>query len=239
MRILSSLLFAGLTGLAVAAAPSADAKPERIDPAEVLGLSAYVEPGFPALARGRGVLEGEAVVVIAWGDDGAPRDVVAVTSTDRLFADSAVEAMRQWRRTERAGNPPMTTCLVTYRTEGVVICGPKAMTGIVTPSAGRGGLGFVTLVQSDLDAPPRALAQPMPEFSRAVVGSLESGQVVVEFFVDEEGCVRAPVVRAASVPALAEPTLAALCHWRFETSRRRGKRVVYSERWAFDFKPRG
>jgi TonB family protein len=95
------------------------------------------------------------------------------------------------------------------------------------------------LTRDELDAPPQALQQPMSEFPSAARARWEVAQVTVDFFVDENGRVRAPIIQSATAQEFAEATLHTLREWQFEAPRRHGRPAVYAERWTFDFRKSG
>jgi protein TonB len=78
-----------------------------------------------------------------------------------------------------------------------------------------------------LDAPPRTRAQLAPVYPYEAQVSGRSGEVLVEFVVDEAGHVLAPRVLHSSDPLFEAPTLRAVAKWRFEPGRRDGRVVRF------------
>jgi protein TonB len=90
------------------------------------------------------------------------------------------------------------------------------------------GIGHGPLFKrSDLDNEPRARAQVPPQFPVEARRRGLSGQVVVEFIVDETGTVIDPHVLRSTDRVFDEPTLRAVSRWRFEPGRRHGAVVRF------------
>jgi len=71
-----------------------------------------------------------------------------------------------------------------------------------------------------LDAAPRAIVQVAPVYPLEAKTTGLTGQVVVEFMVDESGRVHHARVVSASDAIFTEPTLRAVEHWRFSPGTR-------------------
>lgn len=196
------------------------------------GVSRYVAPVFPEMTKQRGITRGHALIAIAWDAAGAPADVLALTATDPSFGEVSVEAAQKWRR------PPGRAEVVTYRLNyavgGVIIVAAKMISAYNAELAADQPPRV--WMAEDLDREPKPIVAPMPPFPESARGRFDGGRVVVEFFVDEEGQVRAPTVNYSSSEEFAAAALATLRQWRFETPRRHGQPAVSSMRWAFDFK---
>jgi periplasmic protein TonB len=79
-----------------------------------------------------------------------------------------------------------------------------------------------------LDNPPRTRFQVSPVYPyEGKTSGMPSGEVVVEFVVDEEGRVHDPRVTSSSHRMFEEPTLRAVAKWVFEPGRRAGKIVRF------------
>jgi protein TonB len=78
-----------------------------------------------------------------------------------------------------------------------------------------------------LDNPPRARFQTQPIYPFEEKKNGVTGEVLVDFEVDESGQVRNPRVTRSSSRAFEEPTLRAVAKWRFEPGKRHGKVVPF------------
>ncbi|HET7536605.1 MAG TPA: energy transducer TonB [Candidatus Didemnitutus sp.] len=211
------------------------AEPE--DTAQLLGLSKYTPPQFPAMASDEAITSGYATMAVSWDEQGNPSDIIALRSSNPYFVSASTDAIRTWRRLPELADKGTGIYELTYQISGVVVCSNKSLRAFQAKSRPSEPLKIATL--DELDAQPRALTQPMPAFPAAAAGKWEQGKVVVEFFVDEQGHVRAPSVQESTAPEFSSEALAALRQWRFETPKKNGKPVVYSQRWSFDFRKTG
>lgn len=78
-----------------------------------------------------------------------------------------------------------------------------------------------------LDNPPRTRTQVAPEYPFQAKSSGRTGEVMVEFVVDEGGRVLQPRVVRSSDRVFEEPTLRAVQRWRFEPGRVQGQVVRF------------
>lgn len=225
--------FTSCAGLILGAASVLATPAEHSVPADLIE---YVAPEFPAMLREDGIFKGTALVAVSWDADGRPVDAIILESNEPRFGQAVSKAAMQWRRASgRAG-------LEVYELE-------TTLSGIVISYAGKNAAAMVAegkttrrprvLTRDELDTPPQALQQPMPEFPPAAQGRWEEARVTVDFFVDENGRVRAPAIQSATAQEFAEATLDTLREWQFETPRRHGRPAVYAERWTFDFRKSG
>lgn len=79
----------------------------------------------------------------------------------------------------------------------------------------------------DLDNQPRTRVQVAPQYPHAARAQGLTGEVWVEFVVDESGRVLNPRVVRASDRIFEEPTLRAVAKWRFEPGRHLGQVVRF------------
>jgi periplasmic protein TonB len=86
-----------------------------------------------------------------------------------------------------------------------------------------------------LDAAPRARFQAPPAYPYALKSSGVTGEVLVEFVVDESGHVLNPRVLKSSHFEFEAPTLAAVSKWRFEPGMRNSRAVKFMMRVPVTF----
>jgi len=79
----------------------------------------------------------------------------------------------------------------------------------------------------DLDLPPRTRSQSAPEYPNSLKSLAVTGEVLVEFTVDESGRVHDPRVLRSSHKEFETPTLEAVSRWRFEPGRHHGLPVQF------------
>lgn len=198
------------------------------------GLTHYVAPLFPDFPKSRGIAKGTALVAVSWDDQGRAEDVVVLDTSFPAFGEEAREAVSQWRRP--AGKRGVQTYSFSFGIGGVLVVAGKMLNDYAAEA--RAERPPRAVLPEQLDEEPRLLVQPMPVVGADVTDKYQTGRVVVEYFVDEDGRVRAPSVIHATADEFARAALAAMAQWRYEAPRRGGKPVVTSMRYAFDFKAR-
>lgn len=206
-----------------------------------LKLTKYVEPDFPAMARLEGLGEGHVALAISRTAEGVPADILVLHATDPRLAEAALEAARAWRfkPSQNPADLAARTVRIGFRLNGVVVY-PFGKRHI---EEARDAVSDVKLrepvrvprVQSLAQA-PRPLAQPMPAYPVALQSKAVEGSAAVRFYVDQEGRVRLPEVIEATTPEFAEAALAAVVQWRYEPPQHRGRNIVATDNWSFQFK---
>jgi protein TonB len=78
-----------------------------------------------------------------------------------------------------------------------------------------------------LDNTPRTRSQVAPAYPASERNAGISGEVLVEFTVDESGRVLNPRVVRSSRTAFESPTLRAVSNWRFEPGKKNGQAVRF------------
>jgi periplasmic protein TonB len=94
-------------------APAQQMGPIRVSPGQGPGLIKKVEPRYPPIAQ-TARLEGTVVVDAVIRKDGTVSDVAILSSTNKMFEQSCVEAVRQWRFTPSAQDVVLTVT-VTFK----------------------------------------------------------------------------------------------------------------------------
>ena len=109
---------------------------------------------------------------------------------------------------------------------------PNVVTRVVPQSAGiyrpDGGAGIGRVVPIDLlDNSPRTRLQPSPVYPHPAKAQGLSGDVMVEFMVDESGRVHDPRVVSSTDRVFEENALRAVAKWVFEPGKRNGQVVRF------------
>lgn len=89
--------------------------------------------------------------------------------------------------------------------------------------------------EADLDAPLQMVLRREPVFPTRVTPAVNSGEAVVEFFVDESGHAHLPRIVSASEPAFGPAACQAVAGWRYDPPRRNGKPTVVRMQVALSF----
>lgn len=208
-----------------------------------LRIEQTVEAQFPHALSLSPITEGEARVIINVDADGKLADWLVTGYTDKAFADEAVTVLKAWRYTPAMdrGQPIGVRMELKFQFEakGRVI----SLMAIETPEVLHKmmGLGqaFVTTVSnlSDLDRPLAAVNPESPRYP-AGVAATASRSVLVDFYVDEKGQPRMPVVINSSHENFSLAAVDALSRWRFTAPTRDGKPVAVRVRQEFIFPTR-
>ena len=238
-RCLLTLLLAG-------ASPPAVAAPSRNeDSLRQLRLDRFVLPEFPEFVRITDHARGVVTVAIGRTAEGVVDDVLVLDSTNARLSQAVVDAVKQWRFTRPATQPPPGEKIVPivrfmFAAGGVsVVSAPTGRfeAGAKSPAADvRPDAPVILPVLSELDSPPPPLQQPMPVLRGASHG-LTAGSATVKFFVDENGRVRVPIVLEATAPDFGEAALAAVRQWVYEPPRVGDRPTIAIEVKRFEFKP--
>ena len=89
----------------------------------------------------------------------------------------------------------------------------------------------------DIDALPKPLVRVAPRNPAPLTEPSLTGRVRLEFYIDEEGNVRMPVVVTADDERLGWAAIGAVAKWRFEVPRRGGYPVLVRAQQDFFFAP--
>lgn len=218
---------------ALAAALAAQVTPLRIEQT--------VEARFPHALSLTHLTSGEARVLVSIDADGKLVDWLVTGYTHQAFADEAVSVLRQWRYvapTER-GEPfgIRTELRFNFEATGRVV----SLMAIDTPEVlvRQMGIGprLVTRVCNlpELDRPIAPVNPVTPSYPRSTGTAPAARSVLVDFYVDETGQPRMPVVVSSAHEVLAQAAVGALNRWRFTTPTRAGKPVSVRVRQEFIF----
>lgn len=88
----------------------------------------------------------------------------------------------------------------------------------------------------NLDAKIKPLARTEPVFPQLAEVKAESGQALIEFYIDQAGHAQLPRIVSSSEPAFGYAAAQAIAQWKFEPPRKDGKPVVVKVRVPVVFK---
>jgi TonB family protein len=163
-------------------------------------------------------------------------DALVIDYTHMEFAREALRAAKLWTyRPAIVGGEP-----VGVRQELVVDFEPDRMTRRLTP-VNTMDRRFEQVVpkkvievyarERDLDSPLALIASPPPPS----VNIPEDRRVTVDFYVDQEGKPRLPVIISTDDPLLSDLALQTIKEWRFAPPTRNGKPAITRARQEFVF----
>lgn len=220
--------FAWMVGSALAAP---DVQPLRI--------IQTVEARFPDGLTQRGIYEGEVRIALMVDADGQLADWLLISYTHPFFAREATEALRRWRfePARREGEPVgvRTHLTIGFQATGMVV----NLSPVDLPLQFQRYKEDTTTVRicgpTELDGPVTAVRTVMPLWPEGWNESTAEARAVVDFYIDDEGRPRMPVVVRSDDTALNFPAIEALSHWRFAPPTRNGQPVIVRAAQTFRF----
>lgn len=206
-----------------------------------LRIEQTAEARFPNALVLSSISEGEARVVVNVDDAGKLVDCLVTGYTDKAFADEAVSLLKRWRYEPATENgQPVgvrTELRLEFHAKGRVV----SLTAGETPAVllKQMGIGprFTRSVYTlkDLDQPVAPINPTSPLYPAVEDATPGRQSVVVDFYVDEQGQPRMPVVVNGAHDHFAYAAVDALSRWRFTAPTRAGKPVTVRVRQEFVF----
>jgi TonB family protein len=225
-------------GVAVAQKQAARAERSAVELLKIVNL---VEPGYPPSMTWQGIISGGVDLVFGVDGEGRLDDYLITSYTRAEFAREVEAALKQWRfEPMRIDGVPVWSraeLSFSFEARGVVITrtvidGVTMLTGSMLKASDRVN---VLSKQSELDHPLVVANAVAPLYPAELAESGRAGEVMVEFFVDEQGRVRLPVVEGEAHPWFADAAARAVMQWRFEPPMKKGWPTVVKVRQPFVF----
>ncbi len=202
-----------------------------------------VKPVFPESVLHLGITEGFAEVVLIVDERGEQRDMIVSVASHKQFGLASVAAIQKWNfiplQVDGKAQTSRVKVNVDFKYIGV---GQAKYPSIIEEAAlrfERNGLFDNISNLGQLDHEPRLIKNVRPVYPENLKKSEKSGMVVVEFFIDPAGNVKAPGIKMATDDEFAISALAAIKEWKFEPPLKRGKPTyarVY-QRFAYNHIP--
>jgi TonB family protein len=193
--------------------------------------------GFPTKMRTQGVTSGEVHLLLDIDATGTLVDHLIVAYTHYEFANEVSRTLPRWHYEPALvnGQPVASTVRlqINFGVSGMLVVDKRLPENPPEP----GKFMFRARELSELDAVPKALVRVAPRNPASVSEASLVGRTRVEFYIDEEGCVRMPTVVSADDERLGWAALGAIAKWRFEIPRRGGFPVLVRARQDFVFEP--
>lgn len=187
---------------------------------------------FPRQLAAQGLMEGEVRAVINVDSDGKLADCLITAYTRPEFAREVLTALRSWKYepAHDRGEPVGIRGEIGFFFEAK---GSVLSVNVDDLIASRWnqiiGNSLITLVCTarELDQPLRTVEVVKPRHpGKLVQPSQPGGTARIDFYVDDEGRVRMPVVLRASHPWYAHAAMEALSQWKFAPPTRGGRPVA-------------
>jgi TonB family protein len=194
---------------------------------------------FPAALDFTAITEGEAELVLNIDRTGKLTDAIAIGYTHKAFAREALDAVRRWRyEPARAFGEPIDRRLkltLHFSSQMRIV----TLTPGETPASRLRKAGVpegITLLceVDDLDSPIKVL-HPATPVHPGRTASLPNGRTVLDFYVDETGRARLPLVAESTHPAFSFAAVKALQDWRFAAPKRKGRPAIVRMQQEFVF----
>ena len=230
------LKFAPLACAALIAIPQLAAGADATTPPKVIQT---VDVRFPTELEFTATSSGEADVTIKVDAGGQLADLLVTGYTHKAFAREAAATIREWKfQPALAGGTPVEGRVrinIKFTSNARVV----TLMPVETPAAlfRRAGIPEnVDLVcrADELDKPLEVLHPETPAHPGRDSGPSE-GHTVVDFFVDETGHARLPIVVETTHPSFSEATLRAIGNWQFAVPTRGGNPVIVRMQQTFVF----
>lgn len=237
----ASFRLPGLVALAFGAAMTLSGRPAVDAPANSpLIIEQTVAPQFPNALAFSPISDGTANIVISVNADGKLVDLLIASYTNRAFADEAVDVLRRWSYTAaRENGEPIglrTMLRFDFRATGRVVSLTAIDTIQLIEATQTHPLTRVICQPAELDRLPAALAPVAPANpAHRLAARAPRNSVVVDFYIDDKGVPRMPVVVESPHDVFSQAAVGALTQWRFTAPTRGGKPVAVRVRQEFIF----
>jgi len=202
-------------------------------------------PSYPKHLLQIGVLDGKAQVAIKTDVTGKLVEWLVVGYTQPEFAESAVNALKQWKfePARLKGEPVGTTVVILFNfaASGAVVSLSSPFDPIEERIVKMKGGGFLyrACPLNELDRIPEPQVIVKPRYSSVLFDQGIKGTVTVEFYIDETGAVRMATVSAMDNLVLCALAIDAVNQWKFTPPTRKGRTVLVKASQVFDFRKRG
>lgn len=207
-----------------------------------LQIEQTTEPRFPGSLAFSPISHGQASVIINVDADGKLADLLVSGYSHKAFADEAVASLKRWRYTpaQEHGKPVGTRQELRFdfsATGRVVSLMPMDTMEALFDHTAIGKKFFKRVcLPHELDQPIVPTTSASPGHPGLVAGSSpQSASVLVDFYVDEYGQPRMPVVINSPDRTFALAAVNALNQWRFSLPTRSGQPVAVRVRQEFIF----
>jgi outer membrane biosynthesis protein TonB len=191
---------------------------------------------FPAKLRQLGIISGEVRLMLNVDAQGELTDHLFVAFTHHEFANEVSRTVPHWRfEPAIVGGRRVASTLklsVRFQAHGLVAIERR---DLADPSEATGAFMFRARELHELDTVPRRLVSVVPPTPVDNDEVAVTGRARIDFYIDETGAVRMPVVVTADDERLGWVALAAVLQWRFEPPRRGGHPVLARASQVFVF----
>lgn len=206
-----------------------------------IGVSQNVPVAYPTIMQARGIGAGEARIVISIDAEGRLTDLLVTGYTEEAFAKEVVSAVKKWTfepaRVGGHARAASSALIFKFSSDYTVIVeglGHGIETRFIPDLLNRYNYSACQL--RNLDSIPEPVHVVQPQLAALPTKPVT---VTVEFYIDEEGKVRAPTVERSEADNIyAAAAVEAVSQWRFAPPLRRGRPVLVAAQQDFRFMPK-
>jgi len=196
---------------------------------------------FPPRLLQNAVTHSEARIRVSIDASGDLLDALVVSSTHREFGDEALRVVRQWRFDPglENGTPIGVVGDITFAfvMNGVVAVANNSPLKSDEPTSPDNPTAYCAESLKNLDRIPTPTHVVPPTYPRNWADRGIIGSATVEFYIDESGRARIPIVASSDHLLLGASAVAAIAQWHFEPPTCRGRRVLVHAEQVFAFQP--
>jgi TonB family protein len=232
-----SALILGALAAARAAVPASPAEPADIP----WKIHQTRQATYPPRLMQNGVTHGEARVRVSISATGQLNDALVIGCTHRDFGDEALRTVARWRFEPELekGQPIGIVADIVFAFE---VNGPVAIEKrFAAPNAELYApidpFAYHAEGMKSLDRIPTPTHVVPPIYPKEWSNSGIVGSATVEFYIDETGRARIPIVTVTDHSFLGASAVAAVAQWRFDPPTRGGKPVLVRAEQVFTFQP--
>lgn len=197
------------------------------------------EVNFPPTLEYTTLTDGDVELALRIDSTGTLTDALAIGFTHEAFAKQALDAVRRWRYEPALQDGEPIDIRVNLRLRFATRMRVVTFTPIDTPASLMRNAGFVDGINlvcavKDLDRPIKVL-HPATPVHPGRTANLPRGRTIVDFYIDEHGRARLPVITESTHPAFSFAVVKALEDWRFAAPTRKGRPAIVRMQQEFVF----
>lgn len=191
-----------------------------------------VKPILPANVAKTGVTEGFAIIVFIVDNKGLQNEFVEFAASHPAFARSTIRAIKRWEFSPRIVNGEAYASRVFVKASYTLENGGGGIVdaSIIDEAMFKNKTINKSLIMvsdiNELDQEPKISKSISPIYPLEMWEAEASGQVLVEFFIDTQGKVKAAGIKSSSNDYFAVAALTAIKRWRFQVPMKGRKRVT-------------
>jgi TonB family protein len=207
-----------------------------------IGITHSLDHAFPESLARMHPNGGEARILVTIRADGELAEWLVTSYTASDFKTEAISALKEMKFSPARYKGDRITArseiTLSFETRGMLISTSTSMDSfeVATRSGPKFG-AYQAVPVEKLDRLPKALRSVAPLYPQEVADRGFSGDVVVDFFIDESGEVKMPSVLGLDTSPLGEAAVRAVRQWRFETPMYQGKPALAHVQQVFKFAP--